>query len=116
MGMLLFGFGNVCFGGDLVGNYILTDDHGLPINSEGIWGVVKNVTDFLLGLIGILGVLAFVISGIQYLTAGGDEKVAEKAKHTMTFAVLGLAVVLSAYVVILTVEYLLGGVWYGAIV
>lgn len=105
--MLLFGFGNVCLGGDLVGNYTAITDHGLPTNTWGVYGVVENVADFLLGLIGILAVLAFVISGIQYLTAGGDEKVAEKAKHTMKFAVLGLVVVLSAFVIILTIELLL---------
>ena len=111
--LLLFGFTDFCLG-SLVGDYILTEDHGLPTNTWGIYGVVENVTDFVLSLIGILAVLAFVISGIQYLTAGGDEKAAEKAKNTMKQAVLGVVVVLSAYVIILTVEYILGGFWWGS--
>ena len=91
----------------LVGNYMATDTSGLPYNTGGVIGVVTNVADFLLGLIGLVAVIAFVIAGFQYLTAYGDEKVVEKAKHTMTYAVMGLAVVLLAVTIIMTVDALL---------
>jgi cytochrome bd-type quinol oxidase subunit 2 len=65
--------------------------------------------NWLLGLIGVLAVVAFVISGILYLTAAGDEEQIERAKSTMMFAIIGLVVALVGLVIVNAVGGITGG-------
>lgn len=55
---------------------------------------------WLLGILGFIAIIAFVISGILYLTAAGNEEQIEKAKSTMTYAIIGLVVALLGWVVV----------------
>ncbi len=57
---------------------------------QGIDGVLNLVVDIMTMGIGILGVLGIVITGIQYLTAGGSEEKTRKAKRRMFEIVIGL--------------------------
>lgn len=68
-----------------------------------VFELITKVMNWLLGLIGILGVIAFVISGTQYLLSAGDEKLAETAKHNMTYAIIGLVVALTGLIIINTI-------------
>ena len=53
---------------------------GLPAGS--IVGIVTSAMNWLLIIVGILGVIGFVIAGIIYLTAAGDEEQIEKGEKT----------------------------------
>jgi|SRR6185369_4936527 len=66
--------------------------------------ILKNFMNWLLGIFGFLGIIAFIISGIQYLTSAGDEKMAETAKNNMKYSIIGIIVALSGYVVILAID------------
>lgn len=79
----------------------------LPTNS--LTGIIKNLLNWLLMMVGIVGVGAFVIAGLFYLTAAGDSKVIDKAKSTMTYAVIGILVALIGLIVIGAVNSLLKG-------
>ena len=81
---------------------------GLPENAAGIPGVIANVLKWLLLIFGALAIIAFVISGIIYLTSAGDEDQIKKAKQAMIYAVLGVIIGLAGYVVIVTINKLLG--------
>lgn len=70
------------------------------ISNTSLAGIIINVTDWVLGFITIVAVLMLIWGGIQYLTAAGDEGAVEKAKHTITYAVLGLIVVGIAYAIV----------------
>ena len=72
-------------------------------------GIVKFTMDWLLGLLGFLGIIGFVISGILYLTAAGDEKLAEQAKEAMKYSIIGVVVALLGFVVIQAVNSWLQG-------
>ena len=65
-------------------------------DSDGVGCILKLVVDIMSIGIGILGVIGITVVGIQYLTAGGDEKKKKKAKQRMFEIVIGLV----AYVVI----------------
>lgn len=65
--------------------------------------------NWLLGITSIIGVIAFVISGIQYLTAAGDEKQAETAKRNIQYAIIGVIVALSGLMVISAIDALFQG-------
>jgi hypothetical protein len=80
---------------------------GLP--SGSITGILTNGMNWLLIIVGILGVIGFVISGIIYLTAAGDEGQIEKGKHAMIYSIVGVIVALIGVVVIRAVQGMLGG-------
>lgn len=79
---------------------------GLP--DGGIVAIIKNVMNWLLILLGIFGVIGFVISGIFYLTAAGNEDQMKKGKNAMTWSIIGIVVGLMGYVIIQAVDKMLG--------
>jgi hypothetical protein len=80
---------------------------GLP--SGSLIGILTNGMNWLLIIVGILGVIGFVIAGIIYLTAAGDEGQIERGKHTMIFSIVGVIVALLGVVIIKAVQGMLGG-------
>jgi len=78
------------------------------LTNEPIFFTITVVLRWLLGLIGVLGVIAFVISGILYLTSVGDEERIKQAKSIMTYAIIGLVVALIGLVVVNAVAGLTG--------
>lgn len=64
---------------------------------------------WLLYLVGFLGVVAFVISGILYLTSAGDDDRIDRAKTTMIYAIIGVIVALMGVIIINAVDTWLGG-------
>lgn len=79
-----------------------------PINTglseKPVYDIVKNLLYWILGVFGLLAIIAFVISGVQYLTSAGDEKGVETAKRNMKWSVVGVIVALSGYVIILAID------------
>jgi len=61
-------------------------------------GTVQNIANFVIAFITILGIIFIVWGAIQYVTAGGDEGAVEKAKSTITYALIGLFIAAMAYV------------------
>lgn len=71
--------------------------------------IVTNIMKWLLIVVGILAVIAFVIAGILYLTSAGNEDRISSAKKAMVYAIIGVVVALVGLVVIVAVQSLLGG-------
>jgi len=55
------------------------------------------VGNFIITIIAILGIIFLVWGGILYVTSAGDETQVEKAKTTITYAIIGLFVAGFAY-------------------
>jgi len=69
--------------------------------------VLVNVLNWLLGIIATLGVIGFVIAGIFYLTAAGDDTKMETGKKAMTYAIIGIAVALLGLIAVNTISGIL---------
>lgn len=78
---------------------------GLPDGT--VSGIVENLVSTVLYLFGFLGIIAFVISGIFYLTAAGDADQEKKAKLAMKMGIFGIVVGLVGLVIIQAVDLLL---------
>ncbi len=104
-----------CTNGTNMSGMCVPTDTGMP--TTPIEQIILNVMNWLLGILGIVAMLVFVIAGFQYLMAGGDEKNTENAKGNIKFAIIGIAVALIGYVVIYTIDMLLwgseAGMYYG---
>ena len=88
-------------------------DVALPTN-VGLPGgtlttVISNLTNWLLGIFGFLAIISFVVSGIMYFLAAGDDKSQEKAKNQMTWSIMGVVIGLAGLIVIYAVDALLRG-------
>lgn len=82
---------------------------GLPSPSGGIRAILVNVLVWILGIFGMLAILAFVVSGIQYFAAAGDEKMMETAKKNLVYSIIGVIVALSGFVIIQAIDSALRG-------
>ncbi|MDP1883765.1 MAG: hypothetical protein Q8L10_00165 [Candidatus Moranbacteria bacterium] len=80
---------------------------GLPEGS--ITGIITNIMNWLLMLVGIIGVIGFAIAGILYLTAAGDEGRIDTAKSAMLYSIVGVIVAIIGVVVIKAAQGLLSG-------
>jgi len=75
-----------------------------------VGSVVGAVIKGFLALLGVIFVVLIVIAGFNWMTAGGDEEKINKAKSTLSAAVIGLLIVISAYAITYFVfKYLPGG-------
>ena len=70
--------------------------------------ILTNIINYALAIIGFLGVLGFIISGIMYLVSAGDEDMAKTAKQNMVYAIIGVTVALIGYVVMAAISTILG--------
>lgn len=68
----------------------------------------SNVINALFAFSGTVAVFIIIFSGIKFITSGGDAKQVEGARKTLTYAVIGLIVVLIAYFIINIVSYVTG--------
>lgn len=73
---------------------------GVIEDATPIGTVLGNALSFLLSVAGILAILALAVSGVLYASAGGDERRAETAKKMALYSVTGIAVILSALVIV----------------
>ncbi len=80
---------------------------GTNLPSATIFSIIENVMNWLLALVGIIGVIAFAIAGILYLTAAGDDDRIKTAKSAMLYAIIGIIVALVGLVAIRAVRGLL---------
>lgn len=80
---------------------------GTPQGS--IYGIINQTMNWLLAILGFLGIIGFVIAGILYLTAAGDEDQIGKAKNAMMYSIIGVIVALLGFVIIQAVNNWLGG-------
>lgn len=79
------------------------------LSNAPISTIIQSFLYWLLGIFGFLAVIAFVISGIQYLTSAGNDKQVETAKKNMQYSIIGVIVALGGLVVILAVGEALSG-------
>ncbi len=71
-------------------------------------GFVSTAINLLLGAAGIIAFFFLLIGGVQWILAGGDKEGTEKARKRITNALIGLAIVFSAYALIFIIKALFG--------
>lgn len=70
---------------------------------------IKNVVNFALGFLGLLSVIIVIYGGVLYVTAAGKEEQAGKGKKAITYAVIGILIILSSFALVNTVLLAGGG-------
>lgn len=70
--------------------------------------IFPSVINAALTFAGVATVILIIVAGIKYITAGGDNKQVEGAQKTLTYAIIGLAVVLFSFLIINVISYVTG--------
>lgn len=87
-----------CPAGTNCGGYSLND----------MTSVAIKVSQYILGIVGSLSLLAFVAGGLMMMLSGGKAEMVTRGKQTIIGAVIGLAVVFTSYLIIFIVYKSLG--------
>lgn len=96
------------FAGGSIWDCAAATDKDRPPSFACLPSVVKNIIDGLLFFSGTVAMVFIVFAGIKYLLSRGDPKQIEGAKHTLTYAIIGLIVVLSVFLILHFLEYITG--------
>lgn len=84
------------------------------INPQGIAtlsclpAVFQNIVNALLLFAGIVSFFLLMLAGIKLMLARGEAKQLEEARHTATYAIIGLILVLLSFMVLNLVAYFTG--------
>lgn len=67
---------------------------------NGLEAIFENVLNIAIGIAGVALFIMLIVGGFKYITSGGDSKAAASAQQTITWAILGLALLASAYLIL----------------
>ena len=73
---------------------------GVIGSAPRVTSILTNILQFLLSIVGVLGIIGLVIAGALYFFAAGDERQLELAKRATIASVTGIMIALSGLVVI----------------
>ena len=92
--------------------------HTVPIPTEQGGGKVATLKsietifqiflNYAVRFAGLTVFMMLIIGGFKYLTAGGDKKAIESAGKTLTYAVLGLVILIGAWLILLFIKEFTG--------
>lgn len=60
---------------------------------------IARIINIVLGFLGLIALVLFIIGGFQWMTSGGNEDKTSAAKKLMISAVIGLVIILAAAVI-----------------
>lgn len=70
------------------------------VTIQAIQTLFTNVISVIVALAGVALFIMFVMSGFTFLFSGGDPKKLEQARGTLTNAIVGLVVIVAAYLIL----------------
>lgn len=79
-----------------------------PLGNKGVEGIIKSITGLLKVIAISVGTIMIIISGIQYLTSAGNEERTSKAKKTMLWTIVGVAIVVAVDFIVGFIQEILG--------
>ena len=82
---------------------------GSGLSSTKVETIVGGFMGWIIIMVGFLSIIAFLVAGIMYLTAAGNDSQIKTAKEAMKWSIVGVIVALVGYVVILAVDFWLTG-------
>ncbi len=89
----------------------ITVPSGTGLPSTDLDMVIEDVLYYVLSFVAILSILSIVVSGIIYITSGGESKRTDQAKGWLTYSIVGLVVAILGYAIVKSVGLALGVNW-----
>jgi len=67
---------------------------------QGLECLIANIFTVIITLIGLVAFVMLIVGSVLWLVSGGSAEGTKKARDTLTYAVLGIVVALSAFIVL----------------
>jgi hypothetical protein len=71
-----------------------------PTDYKNLLQVVSNVVNYAYIVAPVITVAFIMLGGLRYIMAGGNKEKADKARATVTNAVIGLVVILVSFLIV----------------
>ena len=71
-----------------------------PLGGASIPTIIGRIIKAALGVSGSLALIMFIYGGFIWMTSGGDKEKITKGRKTLVWAVLGLVIVFTAYILV----------------
>ena len=81
----------------------LSNQPGVDLTVQSLFGIVAGLVCWASRFALVAMVIAIIWYGIQFITARGNEGKFKEAKKSLTYAVIGIVIILGAYTIIATV-------------
>lgn len=65
-----------------------------------LWDTISRIINVLMGVLGIVSVIVTIIGGLQYTVSAGEPAKAKKAKDTIIYGIIGLAIALLSFAIV----------------
>lgn len=94
-----------------LGGYCVAKPDGLRpefTQASALGFILSLLYKYILPLIGVVGFIFFLWSGVQYLTSKGDPKGLAAAQARLTYAIVGLIIIFLAYSLTIYITGLFG--------
>ena len=65
---------------------------GSDCDTDGVTSFVRTIVKILSIVVGIAAVIMIIVSGMKYITSGGDSGKVSSAKSTLIYAIIGLII------------------------
>lgn len=72
---------------------------GLPTTFSDVPSVINTIFKVIIGAAGAIFIVLFLVGGVQYLTAAGNEEATGKARRLLVDSIVGLIIVLAAWAI-----------------
>jgi hypothetical protein len=73
---------------------------GSLAKSGNVYDLASRIIKVMLTFAGIIAVIFVIIGGYQYITSAGNEEQAGKGRKTITYALIGLIVILLSFLIV----------------
>lgn len=81
---------------------------GAPACIRDIVPIIENIIGILAPAAAVALLIMLIWGGFQFITSGGDPKAAAAARSTLTYAIIGVILVLVSWLILLLVENITG--------
>lgn len=68
--------------------------------------IFQNIIKLLAPAAGVAFLAMFLVGGYKFITSGGDAKAAASARSTLTYALIGLVLVVASWLILLLIKIL----------
>lgn len=69
--------------------------------------IIINLVQLILGFVGYIFIILIIIAGVQWMLSGGNEEKITKAKNLLKNSVIGLVLMLIAFAIATTINWIL---------
>ncbi len=83
----------------------LSNAPGIDLSIQNVFGIVNGLACWATRFVLVFIVIAIVWYGVQFMTSGGVPGKFEQAKKSLSYAIIGIIVVLGAQTIIATIAH-----------